>query len=209
MHSIMLAWLVTKICLYIYRSGHGWYYVTMLHLNGLVICHHRDQVSLKKYVYYEFEHLLLWNISYKKKNENETLTNNLKIGIIRLLRKGNKDPTITGNYRPISLLSIHYKLGSCAITQRIKNAVTSVIGRQQKAYVNNNIIGSCIINLIKLIYHGNKKSSKASSWQSILKKLSTLLTKISLKNSSKPSISAKAFKNGSNYSLKEGKLTSS
>ena len=27
--------------------------------------------------------------------ENETLTNNLKIGIIRLLRKGNKDPTIT------------------------------------------------------------------------------------------------------------------
>ena len=89
--------------------------------------------------------------------ENETLTNNLKIGIIRLLRKGNKDPTITGNYRPISLLSIHYKLGSCAITQRIKNAVTSVIGRQQKAYVNNNIIGSCIINLINLINHVNKK----------------------------------------------------
>ena len=32
----------------------------------------------------------------------------LKTGIIRLLRKGQKDPTLTGNYRPISLLSIHY-----------------------------------------------------------------------------------------------------
>ena len=88
---------------------------------------------------------------------NEALTNTLKIGIIRLLRKGSKDPTLTGNYRPISLLSIHYKLGSCAITQRIKNAVTSVIGRQQKAYVSNNIIGSCIINLINLINHANRK----------------------------------------------------
>ena len=40
----------------------------------------------------------------------------LKTAVIRLLRKGLKDPTIAGNYRPISLLSIHYKLASCAIT---------------------------------------------------------------------------------------------
>ena len=38
------------------------------------------------------------------------LTTNLKTGIIPLLRKGQKDPTLTGNYRPISLLSRHYKL---------------------------------------------------------------------------------------------------
>ena len=35
-----------------------------------------------------------------------TLTTNLKTGIIRLLRKGQKDPTLTENHRPISLLSI-------------------------------------------------------------------------------------------------------
>ena len=46
---------------------------------------------------------------------NEALTNTLKIGIIRLLRKGSKDPTLTGNYRPISLLSIHYKPGRLKI----------------------------------------------------------------------------------------------
>ena len=89
-----------------------------------------------------------------------TLTPTLKKAIIKLLRKGTKDPTIAGNYRPISLLSIFYKLASCAITQRIKPAVESIIGRQQKAYIKHNNIGSCIINLINLIQHTikNKKS---------------------------------------------------
>ena len=82
-----------------------------------------------------------------------TLTTTLKKAIIKLLRKGTKDPTLAGNYRPISLLSIFYKLASCAITQRIKPAVESIIGRQQKAYIKHNNIGSCIINLINLINH--------------------------------------------------------
>ena len=89
-----------------------------------------------------------------------TLTPTLRKSIVKLLRKGNKDPTIAGNYRPISLLSIFYKLASCAITQRIKPAIESIIGRQQKAYIKHNNIGSCIINLINLIRHtiSNKKS---------------------------------------------------
>ena len=74
--------------------------------------------------------------------DNNGLTGLLKTAIIRYLRKGGKDPIIAGNYRPISLLSIHYKLASCAITQRIKPAVNRVVGRQQKAYVEGNIIGS-------------------------------------------------------------------
>ena len=36
-----------------------------------------------------------------------SLTSNFRTGIIRLLKKGQKGPTLTGNYRPISLLSIH------------------------------------------------------------------------------------------------------
>ena len=93
---------------------------------------------------------------------NECFTNNgltglLKTAIVRLLRKGIKDPTIAGNYRPISLLSIHYKLASCAITQRIKPAVNRVVGRQQKAYVEGNVIGSCIINLLNMMHDVNEK----------------------------------------------------
>ena len=89
-----------------------------------------------------------------------TLTPTLRKATVKLLRKGTKDPTIAGNYRPISLLSIFYKLASCAITQRIKPAVESIIGRQQKAYIKHNNIGSCLINIINLIKHTikNKKS---------------------------------------------------
>ena len=86
-----------------------------------------------------------------------TLTSSLRTGIIRLLRKGQKDPTLTGNYRPISLLSIHYKLASCCITQRLRPLVGRVIGTQQKAYVPGNVIGSCIVNLLNLIEHTDRK----------------------------------------------------
>ena len=90
-----------------------------------------------------------------------TLTTSLKKAIVKLLRKGTKDPTLAGNYRPISLLSIFYKLASCAITQRIKPAVEAIIGRQQKAYIKHNNIGSCIINIINLIKHTIKKKKSA------------------------------------------------
>ena len=92
---------------------------------------------------------------------NNGLTGLLKTAIVRLLRKGQKDPTLAGNYRPISLLSIHYKLASCCITQRIKPAVNRVVGRQQKAYVEGNVIGSCIINLLNMMKNVNEKK-KAS-----------------------------------------------
>ena len=72
-----------------------------------------------------------------------------------LLRKGQKDPTQTGNYRQISLLSIHYKLASCYITQRLRPV--KVVGQQQKACVPGNVIGSCIINILNLMKHGNRK----------------------------------------------------
>ena len=92
---------------------------------------------------------------------NGELSTTLKTAIVKLLRKGTKDPTLTTNYRPISLLSIHYKLASCAITQRIKPHMAGLIGRQQKAYVDNNVIGSCIINLISMIKHVNEKKLNA------------------------------------------------
>jgi hypothetical protein len=60
-----------------------------------------------------------------------SLTCTFKTAIVRLLRKGLKDPTLAGNYRPISLLSIHYKLASCVITQSIKPVVNRIVGRQQ------------------------------------------------------------------------------
>ena len=36
-----------------------------------------------------------------------------------------------------------------------------VVGRQQKAYIEGNVIGSCIINLLNMMHHVNEKQ-KAS-----------------------------------------------
>ena len=89
------------------------------------------------------------------------LTNTLQLAVMKLLRKGTKDPTLIGNYRPISLLSIFYKLASCCITQRIKPAVNRLIGRQQKAYITQNNIGSVILNLLNLMKHVKKERKNA------------------------------------------------
>ena len=93
--------------------------------------------------------------------EKGKLTETMNTAVINLLRKGSKDPTYSNSYRPISLLSIHYKLASCAITQRLKPLMTSLIGRQQKAYITNNVIGSCLINLISAIKHVSVKKLSA------------------------------------------------
>ena len=80
------------------------------------------------------------------------LTQSLRKAVIKLLRKGTKDPTLSGNYRPISLLSIFYKLASCCITQRIKPAVESI---------KNNNIGSVILNLINMMTHVKQEKKAA------------------------------------------------
>ena len=38
----------------------------------------------------------------------DKLSSTLRTAVVKLLRKGLKDPTLTGNYRPISLLSVYY-----------------------------------------------------------------------------------------------------
>ena len=48
------------------------------------------------------------------------LTITLRTEIFKWLRKGEKDPTVAANFRPISLLSVMYKQASCVITNRIK-----------------------------------------------------------------------------------------
>ena len=89
------------------------------------------------------------------------LTNTLQLAVIKLLRKGSKYPTLMGNYRPISLLSIFYKLASCCIILRIKPAVNHIIGRQQKAYITQNNIGSVILNLLNLMKNVKQERKNA------------------------------------------------
>ena len=102
----------------------------------------------------------LEDICYKTINEcylNNKLTCTLRVAIMKLLRKGDKDPMEAGNYRPISLLSAFYKIASGVITRRLEKVMEKVVGRQQKAYSRVKNIGSVLINLLNVMEEVNKK----------------------------------------------------
>ena len=93
--------------------------------------------------------------------EKGQLTTMLKTAIMKLLRKGEKCKMEATNYRPISLLSVFYKIASGAITRRLETVIEKVIGRQQKAYSRKKNITSVLLNIINMIH--TSKSTKRSS----------------------------------------------
>ena len=81
------------------------------------------------------------------------LTTMLKTAIMKILRKGEKCPLEPGNYRPISLLSVFYKIGS--------GCMGKIIGKQQKAYSRDRNIGSILLNLLNMMDFVNKKKMES------------------------------------------------
>ena len=92
--------------------------------------------------------------------EKGQLTTMLKTAIMKLLRKGEKCKMEATNYRPISLLSVFYKIASGAITRRLETVIEKVIGRQQKAYSRKKNITSVLLNVISMI-HSSRASGRS------------------------------------------------
>ena len=61
------------------------------------------------------------------------LTNTLQLAVMKLLRKGTKDPTLIGNYRPISLLSIFLKIGFLLHNTEDKNSCKQTYRKATKS----------------------------------------------------------------------------
>ena len=80
---------------------------------------------------------------------------------MKLLRKGDKCRLEATNYRPISLLSVFYKIASGVITRRLDTVINKVIGRQQKAYSREKNITSVLLNVINMIEEAVKSKRSA------------------------------------------------
>ena len=85
----------------------------------------------------------------------------LKTAIMKLLRKGDKSKLEATNYRPISLLSVFYKIASGVITRRLDKVINKVIGRQQKAYSKEKNITSVLLNVINMIEESGRTRKSA------------------------------------------------
>ena len=96
------------------------------------------------------------NAINKSKSKGE-LTSTMRFAIFKLLRKGEKDPTLAANFRPISLLSVIYKLASCVIKKRLKKVIPQIIGKQQKAYIESDNMGAVLLNLLSSMKNYNEK----------------------------------------------------
>ena len=61
--------------------------------------------------------------------------------IIKLIEKKDRDKRYIKNWRPISLLNVDTKIISKALSERLKNVLSSLISTQQTAYIKNRFIG--------------------------------------------------------------------
>ena len=80
--------------------------------------------------------------------EKEKLSITLRQCIIVCLPKGNKDRSLIKNWRPISLLSVIYKLASGAIAERLKSSLDNLISNSQSGFIK----GRYISDSTRLIY---------------------------------------------------------
>ena len=122
----------------------------------------------------------------------------LKTAIMKILRKGDKCPLEPGNYRPISLLSVFYKIGS--------GCMGKITGKQQKAYSRDRNIGSILLNLLNMMDFVNKKKMESLILFVDFKKAFDSIDTKFIDSALQPSTLAHPSGDGSSYSSQEDRL---
>ena len=73
--------------------------------------------------------------------DNGEMSYSLKQCIISCIPKGNKPRNLLKNWRPISLLSVIYKMNSLAIANRLKRVLKIIISKMQTGFLSGRFIG--------------------------------------------------------------------
>ena len=82
----------------------------------------------------------------------------LSRGTISLLPKGDKDREQLGNWRPLTLLSVEYKLISGCIAKRMSKVMPKIINPDQVGFVSNRYIGEGIRLVYDVMDYAKKKN---------------------------------------------------
>ena len=86
--------------------------------------------------------------SYCYSIESGSLSISQKQGIITLIPKQEKDTHYLKKWRPISLLTVDYKILSSALATRLKSELITLIHEDQTGFVKGHYIGESIRKVI-------------------------------------------------------------
>ena len=90
------------------------------------------------------------------------LSNSQRRGIIKLLYKGKGDRHNLGNWRPITLTNIDYKILTKVLANRLKTVIGTIIHEDQNGYIKGRHSGIVIRTLDDIIEYANRKSLKVA-----------------------------------------------
>ena len=106
--------------------------------------------------FWDFLGFFLVNAANYSKNIGK-LPDFLSRGTISLLPKGEKDREELGNWRPLTLLSVEYKLISGCIAKRMSRVMPKIINHDQVGFVSNRFIGEAIRLVYDVMDYAKKK----------------------------------------------------
>lgn len=89
------------------------------------------------------------------------MVSTMKQGLVSLIPKPNKDPSLIDNWRPITLLNIDYKLIALVYAKRLKKGIDTIINETQTGFMKGRHISSNIRLVLDLIDYSDAIDSDA------------------------------------------------
>lgn len=120
-----------------------------------------DGLSVEFYVHF-WEHVenpLFY--MFQECIEQRHMTSTMKQGVISLLPKPGKDTHSVENWRPISLLTIDYKILALVFAKRFKTGLDNIISETQSGFIKNRHIMNNIRLVLDLLDYSNEVHSEA------------------------------------------------
>ena len=102
-----------------------------------------------KFFWNDIKHIVLDSLNYALKKEE--LSMDQRRGVITLIPKKDKNRQILKNWRPISLLTVDYKLLAKSLANRIKKVIDKLICNDQTGYIKGRYIGENIRTIQDMI----------------------------------------------------------
>lgn len=83
--------------------------------------------------------------------EYEEMSSSQRKAVITLIEKQDKDRTLFGNWRHISLINVDAKIISKVIAVRVKNVLPNIIHHNQTGYVKDRYIGETVRSIFDIM----------------------------------------------------------